>query len=200
MPGEMHLIVIPNSEHSLASGIVVVTETVCSFVASIDAGQRAADRPDFSYERNESNGALTLTVPANAIQPSKAVLRHVQTLSKRRDFRWVRFANASKGDHCALPGIPGKFPEGGNCLQPMIFLGDTLHPTRNADNSTSYVGVPKDPLAGHFRGYYIELFYPSTVLSKNDMQVSTAGFVWPDTFPGKDCLMKPGSDCPPNLV
>jgi len=202
MPGETHLVIIPNSEHSLATGIGVVTESVCSFVASIDAGDSASARPSFTYARNESSGVLTVVVPAHAIQPTRVVFRHVQTLSKRRDFRWVRLSNASAGDPCKLPGVPvGPVEGGGNCLQPMIFLGHDLHGTKRAsDNATSYVGVPKQPWAGHYTGYYIELFYPSPQLRKTDLQVSTAGFVWPDTFPGKDCKLAPGSDCPPNLV
>lgn len=202
LPGETHLSIIPNSEHSLATGIIVVVETVTAFVASLDAGDGAAARPSFTYTRNPADGALTVTVPAGGIQPSKVVLRHAQTLSKRRDFRWVRLANASAGDPCKLPGYPvGPVEGGGNCFQPMIFLGETLHAVRNAtDNSTSYVGVPKEPWKGHFTGYYIELFFPSRQLHKTDFQLSTAGFVWPDTFPFADCKLTPEGHCSPNLI
>jgi PhoPQ-activated pathogenicity-related protein len=202
LPGETHLSIIPNSEHSLATGIIVVVETVTSFVASLDAGDGAARRPSFTYTRNAADGALTVTVPAGGMQPSRVVLRHAQTLSKRRDFRWVRLANASAGDPCKLPGYPvGPVEGGGNCFQPMFFIGQDLHPTRDAsDNSTRYVGVPKEPWAGHYTGYYIELFYPSRQLHKTDFQLSTAGFVWPDTFPFADCSLTPEGKCPPHLI
>jgi len=184
LPGETHVLVVPNSEHSLATGTPEVIETAAAVLASVAAGEGAAARPAFEHTRNTTTGAVRVTFKAGSPRPSKVVLRHAQTLSdERRDFRWVRLANETTSP-CKLPGF--KVPPvegGGNCAQPMIWLGKTLQ----ADADGSFLATPPSPRAGHYMGYYVELFYPSTLLKRDDYQVSTPGYVWPDTFPFPEC-------------
>jgi hypothetical protein len=161
-----------------------------------------------------------VTVPkGQKLQPTSVVLRHATTLQKhRRDFRWVRRADdrpthalillleypltylyyyrwvRQANNHteaCRLPDIPLKKPFlGGNCLQPIIWLGlvrDNLAlPThspillleycltylpvpaflwlrQNLTDSGNgvYEAYPPEPLInGHWTGYFIELIFP----------------------------------------
>lgn len=213
LPGETHLLVAPNSEHSLSSAIPELIPSLAAFIASLDAGEPATARPQFSYAVDATTGALTVTLPAGSPTPVKVVLRHGQTTSdKRRDFRWVRFANASIGDHCTLPDVPLKKPLfGGNCVQPIVWEETELAPNASASAAAAagggvegaaaapvvYTATPTPPKKGHWRGYYIELKYASTQLKKAEMRVSTPGFVWPNTMPYPDCNM---SECPPVLL
>eukprot|EP00908_Phaeocystis_cordata_P015448 Transcript_26603.p1 GENE.Transcript_26603~~Transcript_26603.p1 ORF type:complete len:529 (-),score=185.38 Transcript_26603:1381-2967(-) len=201
LPGETHLLVAPNSEHSLASAVPEVVESIAAFVASLAAGEPAAARPRFSFARDNSTGGLTVQVPAGAARPSKARLRFAETISTtRRDFRWVRAANASlPGDECELPDVPLEKPVfgGGNCLQPIVWEAEELKPTSAPDGGLTYAANPKPPKPGHWRGYYIELSYPSVQHPKLHTQVSTPGFVWPDTLPFEDCNL---AECSPRLV
>ena len=48
--------------------------------------------------------------------------------------------------------------------------------------------MPPPAKAGHWMGYYVELFFPSKLAfaGVTDYQVTTPGFVWPDTYPFED--------------
>jgi len=200
-PGESKLLVAPNSEHSLATGIPEVLGTLGAFFGSIAAGQTSEQRPAFSFSRDNATGALTVT-PTRGPPPDAVVLRHAHTLgpSGRRDFRWVRKANASSSP-CNLPDVPMQKPLlGGNCLQPILWHKTTLAPA--ADGSYS-VTPPAPDKAGHFTGYYVELLYAKhAVGGAGRLQISTPGYVWPDTLPFADCELKPGvaDECPGRLV
>lgn len=183
LPGETHMLVIPNSEHSLITGVPEVLETASAFVASVAAGNSAASRPAFQQARNATTGTLRITFPSGSPRPSKVVLRHAQSLSERRDFRWIRLSNETTSP-CTLPGFKVKKVEGGgDCAQPIIWFGKTLHP----EDDGSFLATPPSPRHGRYTGYYVELFYPSTLLKRDDYQVSTPGHVWPDTFPFPEC-------------
>ena len=86
--------------------------------------------------------AISVTIPTDQpLQPTSVVLRHAATLqSKRRDFRWVRQAN-NHTEACNLPDVPLKKPFlGGNCLQPIVWLGINL--TETTPGSGIYEGMP----------------------------------------------------------
>jgi hypothetical protein len=192
-PGETKLLIVPDSEHSLATGVPELVGTLSAFVGSIAAGHTSADRPSFTYTHNATDGALTVRLTGGP-KPEKVVLRHARTLSKtRRDFRWVRLANASGPSACKLPDIPLKkeVEGGGNCLQPILWGKTHLH----ARSDGSYKGTPPDPPSGHWMGYYIELIYPSELpgLAPGKLQISTPGYVWPDTLPYADCKLVKGA-------
>jgi len=61
MKGEMHLLITPNAEHSLASGIYTVISSLATFVRSIASGIN--QRPNFNYSRNDTDGSLMITIP-----------------------------------------------------------------------------------------------------------------------------------------
>ena len=104
-------------------------------------------------------------------------------------------ANASAGDRCKLPDFPTK-PQfgGGNCVQPIVWTGKTLH----AGADGAFVATPWTPLKGHWLGYYVELYFKSGRAHTGDHLVSTPGFVWPDDFPFADCPDL--ATCPIELV
>jgi len=184
MTGESNLLIIPNSEHSLTTGIPEIISSLPAVYKSI-ALQK--ERPSFDYAYDNTTGEITVTIP-EGIEHGKVVLRHAMTLqNKRRDFRWVRLANEDTGN-CTLPDIPMKKPiEGGNCIQPIIWLGKTLSAVEGTTNV--YKAKPPMPLPGFWTGYYIEVFFPNNLgLKKDSFQFTTPGFVWPDTLPFEDCL------------
>merc|ERR1719183_3368687 len=89
--GESHLLILPNSDHVLATNIAGVLSTVTAFFKSIMSGH--TQRPHFTYSHNNETGELTVTIPPG-YKPTEVVLRSAQTLSKeRRDFRWLRVDN-----------------------------------------------------------------------------------------------------------
>mmetsp|Transcript_23111 Transcript_23111/g.32621 ORF Transcript_23111/g.32621 Transcript_23111/m.32621 type:complete len:520 (-) Transcript_23111:242-1801(-) len=186
MKGETHLLIAPNSEHSLATGIPEVLNTLSTFVSSIAQGK--TNRPQFKYSHSSADGQLTVTIPSS-FPPSKVLLRHAQTLQKeRRDFRWVRLANNDTG-LCTLPDI--KLPSpifGGNCIQPIGWGATPLqqHNTTTEGDLVYTYTPPKD--GKNWQGYYIEMLWPSdTDLPSNFFRFTTPGFTWPDSLPFPDC-------------
>ena len=199
MPGESHLLIAPNSEHSLATAIPEVLESVLAFVDSVASGAPTTARPTFSVLKDEVTGTITVTVPTGAPVPSKVYFRTGQTASERRDFRWVRMANNETGEcsvaHGEVPLAP--MEGGGNCLVPRFWAKDALEPHRSSQGAFTYTATPPMPTKpGHFVGYYMELFFPSLAAHASYM-FSTPGYVWPDTLPFPDCNL---STCPANLL
>lgn len=196
LTGEKHLLIVPNSEHSLASGIPEIIKCMTAFFSSIAHGQTVAQRPSFDYKYDNRTGSLSVSFP-EGVEHGKVVLRHAQTISdKRRDFRWIRLATNESGDpECKLPQvkIPPVSEGGGNCVVPIIWLGKTL----KADANGVYTAVPPEPKKGHWTGYYIEVFFPSGTEVKSDFQFTTPGYAWPNTLPFKDCS---GETCRGHLV
>ena len=207
LPGETKLLVVPNSEHSMATGLPEVVTTLSSFVASVAADHHTTtaveeskvERPAFTFTSNNVTGEITVTLTKGA-KPSEVYLRHAQTLSdKRRDFRWVRLANETTSP-CKLPGVPlkKKVEGGGNCLQPILWHKTKLKPD---GSGVSYAAMPPKPSkAGHYVGYYIELIYPKD--EAGTLQISTPGYVWPNTLPFPDCELRAGAkdECSATLV
>lgn len=210
---DSHLLIAPNSEHSLASGIPEVAATMTALFKSVAAGEAEAQRPSFEVAVNKSTGELTVTVDGGAQRPplEKAIFRHVgrralfprkfggfdscrralspqvNTLSKqRRDFRWVRASNSSWTEPCTFPGVTLKHPVAGagNCVQPMIWSGKEIEP--EAGKPLVYKVTPPAPKQeGHWVGYYVEFFFKG--LTGATFKLSTPGHVWPDTFPFPAC-------------
>jgi len=67
-----------------------------------------------------------------------------------------------------------------------------------------YRALPPKPRDGYWMGYYIEIYFPSDTeepplsgMFRNNFIESTAGYVWPNTFPFDDCH---GDDCWGKLV
>ena len=205
LPGETHLLIAPNSEHTLATGIPDVISSVTHLFASIQAKEGPAARPSFTWSKDAASGALSVTLDAASPRPSKVLLRHAQTKSERRDFRWVRLADNSTKPCSVLQGeIPLTSPVegGGNCLVPMFWHSETLKPTVSANDDPhaplTYTAQPPQPTkTGHFVGYFIELFFPSQHLRFSDMKVTTPGHVWPDHLPFPDCNT---TKCPVKLL
>jgi len=193
LSGEKRLLIAPNSEHSLTTGIPEVITCLSTVFLSIAENRPI---PSFDYAVDTSNGELTVTIP-EGVDHGKVVLRHTQThQTQRRDFRWVRMAS-NYTEPCKFPEIKLKKAVfgGGNCLVPILWTGTTLDAVPGQPNV--YKATPPQPKDGHWTGYYIEVFFPSNSETKDHFQFTTPGYVWPDTLPFKDCH---GETCIGRLV
>ena len=69
----------------------------------------------------------------------------------------------------------------------MLWHGEELTPEAGTDGLV-YKALPPSPTkAGHWVGYYIELFFPSAQLKLSKYKLTSAGYVWPDTLPFPGC-------------
>lgn len=217
LPGEKHLIIMPNSEHSLTTGIYGALSAMGTFIRSIASGIK--ERPNFEYDYSPDTGKLSISIPKDKEQPNHVYLRYAQTFSKvRRDFRWVAEASKSSGLDCIHPYIPVpqkieddllanfhlKIQDGGHlCLQPIVWHYETLKPTGTNHNGDIVYSIdPPTPDDGYWMGYYLEVTFPGDTkgpisVFKNDYIVSTPGYTWPNTLPFEDCFAE---TCIPRTV
>jgi PhoPQ-activated pathogenicity-related protein len=153
--GETHLLIIPNTEHSLSTGIPELLTALPSVYVSMSLQQPREERPYFSYSIDNTTGELSVTVPAKFV-PSKVVLHHGQTTGKRRrDFRWIRIGGTNETEPCSFPNIPSNksasgVPPGAMCLQPIVWGETKLAPDGSTSGVVTYKASPPKPRAGHW--------------------------------------------------
>jgi len=63
MPGESHLLIAPNSEHIMVTGIYDILKSVATFIRSNFAG--ITERPTFTHTYNPESGEVSVTIPKN---------------------------------------------------------------------------------------------------------------------------------------
>ena len=61
--GETHLLIVPNSEHSLSTGIPELIQVFSVFAHRIVVGHTEAERPTFNYTYDSLSGELTVQIP-----------------------------------------------------------------------------------------------------------------------------------------
>ena len=59
--GEKHLSIMPNTEHSMATGMYEAVSLISTYLRSIAADK--VDRPRFDYTYDNATGEITVTVP-----------------------------------------------------------------------------------------------------------------------------------------
>jgi hypothetical protein len=173
--GEMHLLIVPNDEHSLMLNLPVVASNGISWVRSIARGETEKDRPKFTHHWDNSTGEITVRLLNEDIRPVKVQLRWTQTYSTiRRDFRYFRHElpdepcqfrlwpfHERTAPEIRLPnkilhiGPPGP---GADCMSYKWWKMQGL--AESADEPGTWRAMPPIPDDGHWIGYYIELFFP----------------------------------------
>jgi len=74
IPGEKHLLIVPNSEHSLVTGFYDIYSSLGTFVRSLQRGY--TKRPTFDYSVDRESGQISVTIPTDQVQPTQVMLRH----------------------------------------------------------------------------------------------------------------------------
>lgn len=179
MPGEKHLMIADNSEHSLVTGIVEVLDTACNFISSVI--RRSAARPTFTWtidRPSDDNHTITAVVSGGAAA-SVTVHRAITLSTTMRDFRWVVQPPAG----CHFPHIKIS----NLCFQPIAWVSHTMRPARiNPDGSAVYVAYSQEPLFG-WEAMYVEAEFASDTGLDVPWRLTTQAVIVPDTFPFPDC-------------
>jgi len=61
MPGESHLLIAPNTEHFMFTGIWDIMSSMASNIRSVMLGR--GNRPTYKYTHDNETGAITVTIP-----------------------------------------------------------------------------------------------------------------------------------------
>lgn len=104
--GEKHLLIAPNAEHSLATGLKTVLQTMGAFIRSIAMNHTVDQRPIFEHNVTE-NGEIVVKIPSQAAKVKRVSISYAETLqSVRRDFRWIVQGSTESSKPCEWPLIP----------------------------------------------------------------------------------------------
>jgi len=183
LPGEKHLIIAKNSEHTLITAILEVLDSIMCF---LDGVFKNVSRPQYTWQVDQSGGAITLNVTTPPV-PGRVYLNQAETLSAyMRDFRWV-----VKPPVCEFPNIPVS----GLCIQPIIWTSTTLHPIPGTRNQ--YIAKVGPPDFGGWSGFYVDVEFPSNTGLSVNYRFTTRASIQPVTYPFLDCQ---GAGCKGKLV
>lgn len=182
LPGETYRMMVDNAEHSMATGVFYVITGIEAFWWSILTN---TPRPTFNWTIDPTDGSININTVG--VQPDKVVMRFATTLSsERRDFRLLA------GD---TPANPCKYLPVGNgeaCLQPIIWVGETIAPV----GPGQYKLTQPLPPSG-WRAFLAELYYPGPPGSNTTFKLTTQASVIPNTYPFPPCT---GNGCMGGLV
>eukprot|EP01013_Petalomonas_cantuscygni_P008288 TRINITY_DN21004_c0_g1_i1.p1 TRINITY_DN21004_c0_g1~~TRINITY_DN21004_c0_g1_i1.p1 ORF type:complete len:562 (-),score=146.05 TRINITY_DN21004_c0_g1_i1:753-2339(-) len=184
MPGEKHLQIATNAEHSLVTGIAEVLETTTAFYDSVRKGGR---RPQMSWTIDPDHATIELTVTSRPVVGG-VTIRHANTLSSTmRDFRWI-----VQPPTCNFPNIKVK----GLCVQPIVFFSETPDPVNKTATSYVYRAQMTKPDFG-WKGFYFDVEFPSDTGLRVNYRLTSQAVITPNTFPFPDCH---GASCLGTLV
>mmetsp|Transcript_34025 Transcript_34025/g.43883 ORF Transcript_34025/g.43883 Transcript_34025/m.43883 type:complete len:532 (-) Transcript_34025:234-1829(-) len=207
LPEPKHFLMVPNSEHSLATGIFEAVPAIGTWLKYL-LDKRAVPTMEWSID----NTTGTITVVLDKV-PVDATALHVRKYyantwggNARRDFRLLNL-----DDPCESPIVSD-----GTCLNDKV-LWKFENLTAEADGVT-YIATHETPTDGTFAAFFIDVTYvkdPET----NEAIYSPPGDAWvpefiprdapgqleftsevsivPNTFPYEDCS---GVDCYGTLV
>lgn len=76
LTGEVHLVIAPNSEHSMITNIYGVISSAGVFIRSVMAGK--TQRPNFTWTHDDRTGVITVDT-SKGQKPTSVMLRHTET-------------------------------------------------------------------------------------------------------------------------
>jgi PhoPQ-activated pathogenicity-related protein len=187
LQGPKLLNIIPDAEHSLATGIIDAATSASAFFYLVRSG---TPLPKYGWQLFKSNGTGAGAQPARIVVDVDAASRpnlvgvqmwKANTIStKRRDFRLITCRDLSMG----------------GCFQPVIWWPTRLHESAPGQ----YVATSDAPLAG-WSGFLIELQfeYPDAFIGRNHtLTVTSEMNTVPDTLPFGPCTYcNCGAGCGP---
>lgn len=197
MPEPKHFLMVPNAEHSMATGILEITPVIGTWLSFL---LNKKPHPKLTWDISRTTGEITATLDGGI--PKQVLMWNAQTCNhKRRDFRIV---NIDDPCHCGIGKagiISGKV---GYCLNIQILWSKTV---LQPDPSFSNIYKANLPLNkdGNWDAFFIDVTYekdeaivgPSNLSSwpytePGNLEFTTEVSIWPNTFPYSDCS---GAEC-----
>lgn len=176
LQGPTYRLMIPNAEHSMATGALPLILGLEAFWAAILTN---STMPQVNWSIAPTTGVITATTN---VKPSMAVLTQAQTLDgKRRDFRLVR--GNTPADPCAGQGIPVKI-FGDACVVPILWFPEQVNATSVDAQGYHYTFQSEAPAVG-WKGFLGEFYFPGPM--GTTYHFTTQVSIIPQTFPYPPC-------------
>jgi len=186
LPGETLRLMLPNAEHSMATGLPDLLPAATTWAIGVMDGKTA---PQFTWTVSPTDGSITVTVQPPWV-PTKVLAYNVSTLDdmpRRRDFRLI------SGD---TPANPCKYVKvdvfGKACLRPILWWP---YNATNLGSNTWRMEMPT-PAPGFWTGLLGELHFAGPTPG-TEYILTTQVSVFPNTFPFPPCS---GQSCMGDLV
>ena len=193
-------LIVPNAEHSEATGILELLPAVGAFFNGVID---KAPGPAFDWKISADGTDIAVQVDAAGEQPLAVHMWHATTCdSKRRDFRIV-----NKYEPCLPCGLKVKnLPFGATCTNlKVIWHQEALNET--APGSGQYVAHQDPPSDGRWTAFMVDLTFEGDqkatselgwpILPANEYEFTTEMSIVPQTFPFPDCT---GEACHGTLI
>jgi len=202
MPEPKHFLMIPNAEHSMASGILEVVPAISQYVQHHLKGEVV---PEFKWTINNSTGEIVATLNEHGVVHEARVFyayscgfNHWDNDKMRRDFRVAMMDN---------PCTCGILSDGTCANLQSLWSSKTLEQGKDKLGRRTYSAKLDAPGDGRWVAYMIDITYKRTDLFGNDiepvnmrkllpnilpkdltgrLEFTSEVSVWPQTFPYAD--------------
>lgn len=198
MPEPKHFLMVPNADHSLATGILEVIPAVASWISY---RLQEYTVPVFTWVISGDDGSITAVLDGEGDVFEASVWwafscgQNVETdgtITQRRDFR---LSNLDQPCEC------GPADEDGNCINlKSRWTQELLEPLVDQSQRTYYakMDIPEN---GRYVAFFIDIKYARYITGENKgregsgipavlpgrLDFTTEVSVWPNTFPYADC-------------
>jgi PhoPQ-activated pathogenicity-related protein len=213
LPEPKHFLMTPNAEHSEATGILMITPAIGTWLSY--QLQKAAV-PTFTWHTSQTNGEITATLDDIGTVHSATMYwgyscgnnfdnKIENKPTKRRDFRMM-----SMDEKCMC----GVYSDG-YCMNLRSFESSTELTATIEDGKRVYRAHVEAPEDGRYVAYFIDIKYEKNpevttlaglephipgilpVDAPGQLCFTTEVSVWPNTFPYEDCS---GAGCTDHMV
>jgi len=174
IPGETYRLIMPNAEHSCATGIPILLPSVTGFIEGI---MNDVVWPSFTWTIDPASGNITIV---SKTQPSAVYMWWGTTIGdQRRDFRLVKGDTPADPCHSIPLNVFGK-----SCLNLVLWFPELVGPTSVENGLYTYVLSQPLPASG-WRGFLGEIYFPAP--NGKSFIFTTQVSIIPNTFPYPDC-------------
>lgn len=185
LPEPKHFLMVPNAEHSLATGIFEAVPAISAWIASLLKKETV---PTMDWVRNDATGQITLTLGEGTDQVDTVTKYYQETgnTNGRRDFRLLNI------DDPCLCGVAYE----GNCinLEVLNWKTEVVSPTAE-DKNVYVVDHPMPSENGTWAAFFVDVTYKKAnggLIPTNNFvhEFTTEVSVIPDVLPFDDCYME----------
>jgi PhoPQ-activated pathogenicity-related protein len=183
MPGEMHTLLLKNAEHSCATGVVELAQSVSAFLAGLNNNY---PRPNMNWTIDEATGNITVTTD---VAPTKVTIAYsdsgMDVSAGKRDFRWA----ALNVSFCPIKVF-------GGCVRPLLWT--TTSEVEQLGPLTYRASFPLNVNPNGWRAFILEMQWPNPFDPLLDpFYFTSPASVVPPTYPFADCS---GAGCKGELM
>lgn len=176
LPEPKHFLMVPNAEHSLATGILEAVPAIGTFLKYVLESKPV---PTMTWSQDNATGAISLTLDTVPVDAATLTVRKYWANSwggnARRDFRFLNLDDPCEG-----------IPADGECFNDKVFWQyEELEPVPGSDGH-EYLAEHPTPTDGTFAAFFIDVTYAKDPLlpAGAPRKPLTSPEAWfPDFFP-----------------